>query len=335
MARLDFLCTFGLCARPAVMKSLSLFLFVLLIGGGCHKKSKSSGAAASPVTDSLTRVSYTVQDIAMDTTLFARPERIGELADDRLSESSGIAPSQANPGYLWTEEDSGNPNEIQLINQRGDVVGQCTLAGTTNRDWEDIAVGPGPLPGRPYVYVAEIGDNYLRHPIKTIYRFLEPTVKRGKTPVSETISTIDSIRLTLPGGPKNAEAILLDPATLDLYVLSKENNSTLYKASYPQSLTTPTVMQPLLIIPFGNVTSAAISPDGTAILIRTYHQLYHYSRQPGESIVDALKRPPHQVPLAEEPQGEAIGWATDGSGFYTTSERPFFFSQPLYFYRRR
>ena len=33
--------------------------------------------------------------------------------------------------------------------------------------------------------------------------------------------------------------------------------------------------------------------------------------------------------LAEEPQGEAVAFAPDSSGFYTTSERTF---QPIYFY---
>ncbi len=266
--------------------------------------------------------------------LFAQPEQLGDLNDGLLSESSGVAPSKQNPGYLWTEEDSGNPAEIQLINQKGEVAGRYTLAGVDNRDWEDIAVGPGPLPGKSYVYVAEIGDNKLRYPVKIIYRFPEPTLPRNKLPVVDTIRNFDHIRLQLPDGPKNAEAIMVDPGTLDLYVLSKEDNCVLYRASYPQSLTKTTMMQRLSSIPIGYVTSAAISPDGQEILVRSYHQLDYFRRGVDESIVDALKKP-RLLPLAEEPQGEAIGWATDGSGYYTTSERTFFFAQPLYFYRRR
>ncbi|RYF64969.1 MAG: hypothetical protein EOO39_25690 [Cytophagaceae bacterium] len=252
-----------------------------------------------------------------------------------MSESSGVAGSLQNPGYLWTDEDSGNPAEVQLINKEGEVAGRYTLAGITNRDWEDIAVGPGPIPGKSYVYVAEIGDNQSQYPTKTIYRFPEPTLRKSESTVVETITTFDSIRLQFPDGPENAEAILLDPGTLDLYILSKEKTAVLYKASYPQSLTKTTIMQRLLIMPLGSVTAAAMSPDGKEILIRSYHNLVYFTRKAGESVVDALKREPRQLPLAEEPQGEAIGWAPDGSGFYTTSERTFFFSQPLYFYRKQ
>ena len=298
------------------MRLLFLFLLTLLISIGCHKKTNS-----------------TVNQAA-DSTLFARPEQLGDLADGILSESSGIAASKQNPGYLWTEEDSGNPAEIQLISQKGEVAGRYTLAGVDNRDWEDIAVGPGPIPGKSYVYVADIGDNRLRYPVKIIYRFPEPTVNKHKLPATETIRNFDRIRLQLPDGPKNAEAILVDPGTLDLYVLSKDDNCVLYKASYPQSLTRTTMMQRLSSIPAGYVTSAAISSDGQEILIRSYHELGYFHRQAGESILDALKKKPRLLPLAEEPQGEAIGWATDGSGYYTTSERTFFFAQPLYFYRR-
>jgi len=286
-------------------------------------------------------VKYSLADIKADTTLFSKPEQAGELADSRLSESSGIAQSQTNPDYLWTQQDSGNSNELQLLDKQGHVVGRYTLAGITNRDWEDIAVGPGPLPGRSYVYVAEIGDNRLKHSIKTIYRFLEPAIKSRQFPVSETVTAIDVINLQLPDGPRNAEAILLDPLTLDLYILSKEQFAALYKASYPQSLTSNTPLQRVLVTPFRNLTAASVSPTGTEILIRSYKQLFYFSRQVGESIEAAMRRPPRLISLAQEPQGEAVGWASTGLGkapygYFTVSERTLFFiAEPMFVYHRR
>ncbi|MBO0951616.1 hypothetical protein [Fibrella forsythiae] len=316
------------------MKFPFLFLIAILFVSSCHQKRSNHEPMVTAAADSLIQVSYTSNQIKTDSALFAKPEQLGDLDDNSLSESSGVAASHQNPGYLWTDEDSGNPAEVQLINKAGEVAGRYTLAGITNIDWEDIAVGPGPMPGKSYVYVAEIGDNSSQRPTKTIYRFPEPTLKKNESTVLETISAFDSIRLQFPDGPGNAEAILIDPGTLDLYILSKEKNCALYKASYPQSLTSTTLMERLLIMPLGNVTAAAISPEGNEILVRSYHQLWYFTRQKGESIVDALKRAPRLLPLADEPQGEAIGWATDGAGFYTTSERTFFFAQPLYFYRR-
>ena len=36
------------------------------------------------------------------------------------------------------------------------------LTGAKMRDWEDIAVGPGPEPNVDYLYVGAIGDNDAR-----------------------------------------------------------------------------------------------------------------------------------------------------------------------------
>ena len=289
----------------------------------------------TPAADTLRWVGYTVSDLKADTSLFAKPKSVGVMDDAALVEASGLAPSRQNPGYLWTEEDSGNPSEIQLLSEKGTIVARYTLAGLANRDWEDMAVGPGPVPGQSYIYVADIGDNKLRYPTKVIYRFPEPTIAGRSLPVTETISAVETISLQLPDGPKNAEAMLLDPGTLDLYLLSKEDRSVLYKAAYPQSLTQPITMQRLLAMPFDKVTSAGMSPDGKQILIRTYGQLFQYVRQAGESVVDALKRAPRLLPLANEPQGEAVGWATDGQGYYTTSEKPDAQPQVIYFYARK
>jgi hypothetical protein len=52
---------------------------------------------------------------------------------------------------------------------------------------------------------------------------------------------------------------------------------------------------------------------------------------PGE----ALKPPPYIVEYKEEPQGEAITFARDGSGFYTLSEKVKGEKTYLYFYPRK
>ncbi|NID13119.1 hypothetical protein [Fibrivirga algicola] len=325
------------------MRFLYLFLFIVYVSStSCQTTSPTDqDALARQGPDSVRWVKYSLADIKTDTTLFSKPEEVGELADRRLSESSGLAQSQTNPNYLWTHQDSGNSNELQLLDKQGHVVGRYTLAGITNRDWEDIAVGPGPLPGRSYVYVAEIGDNRLKHATKTIYRFLEPAIISSKFPITETVTAIDVIDLQLPDGPRNAEAILLDPLTLDLYIVSKEQFAELYKASYPQSLTSTTPLQRVLITPFRSITAASVSPDGTEMLIRSYKQLFYFSRQVGESIEAAMRKPPRLISLAQEPQGEAIGWASAGQGkkpygYFTVSERTLFFiAEPMFVCYRR
>ena len=294
-----------------------------------------TGAATTATVSSLTYVGYSVNDVVMDTTLFRQPEAIGELADPTLTEASGLAASRVNAGYFWTEEDSGNPNQIQLLRGDGKVMARFIIDGAENRDWEDMTVGPGPVPGQAYVYVADIGDNKLRYPEKVIYRFPEPVLTSATPPYTATITKADVLRCTLPDGAKNAEAFLIDPTSLDLYILSKEAYSTLYRATYPQSTTQTTVMQRLVTLPFDRVTSAAMSRDGGEILVRTYGQLFYYIRKGSESVADALKKKPLRVPLANENQGEAVAWATDGSAYYTTSEKTDATVPKLYRYRRK
>ena len=168
-----------------------------------------------------------------------------------------------------------------------------------------------------------------------IYRFPEPALTGGIQPVTQAITAIDTLTLTLPYGPRDAEAILVDPVTNDIYVLTKGPDCELYRAPYPQSPTAATPMQHLLTLPFSKVTSAAISPDGTEILIRTYRELFYYKRRAGESVQDALRQPARLLPLAFEQQGEAIGWRQDGSGYYSTTELLNGKPQLISFYRRR
>src|SRR5690349_18345822 len=109
--------------------------------------------------------------------IFESPKALAELTDSRLMEPSGIASSTVNPGMLWTHNDSGNKPEVYLIDQKLNIKLTCKLKGVINRDWEDIAVGPGPEEGKTYVYVGEIGDNFGMYPFKYIYRFEEPVLE--------------------------------------------------------------------------------------------------------------------------------------------------------------
>ncbi|WP_460984091.1 hypothetical protein [Spirosoma fluminis] len=311
-------------------------LATLLIN--CHQAPDSPATEPAVVANQpqLPWVSYSLADVRTDTMHFAEPEPIAILDDSDLEETSGLAPSQQNPGYLWTHADSGNTNTIFLLSEDGTIVARFIIEGATNRDWEDIAVGPGPVAGQSYIYVADIGDNRLRYSEKIIYRFPEPTLKGRELPFVGRITGADRLSFQLPDGPKNAEAILVDPRSRDLYILSKDEQCVVYKAAYPQSVSTPTRPERVLAIPFRSVTAADFSPDGSELLIRTYTAAFYYTRNQDESVVDALKRPPVFEPLAEEPQGEAITWSAHKAGYYTTSEALNWWTpQVLYFYKRK
>ena len=129
----------------------------------------------------------------------------GKLVNPLLEEVSGLVVSHRYPNRLYVHTDSGGEAAVFVLDTLGNELGKLVLSGLSNRDWEDIAVGPGPN-GSSYIYVAEIGDNEAKYDQIYLYRFAEPELLQAIPS-----SAIDRVSLQFPGGPKDAESILVDP----------------------------------------------------------------------------------------------------------------------------
>jgi len=248
-----------------------------------------------------------------------------------LDEASGIADSKQNPGYLWVQQDSGNPNDIALLSHDGNFFKTIKLNLAPNRDWEDMALANGPVDGTSYIYLADIGDNSLISHDYFIYRFAEPAAS------ASVIGAVDKISFQYPDGSHDAETVLVDNSTKDIYIITKQDiPSRVYKLSYPQStgaINTATLSGSL---PFSGATSAAVSPDGKEILIKTYTAIWEWKKDEGETIEQALTGTPVPLPYQLEPQGEALCFKNDNTGFFTLSERPTIVpAVNLNFYKRK
>ena len=179
--------------------------------------------------------------------------QVGTLRDYRLDEVSGIAASRQNDDVFWVHNDWGDLPRVYAMNRQGTHLGIYNLnidldllypPGSRPMDWEDIAIGPGPVNGVDYLYVGDVGDNDpsgRSHII--VYRVAEPAVDSQQSPITTTLNGVDAIRLVYPDGPRNCEALMVDPVTKDIYVISKESGiGRVYRAPYPQSTTTATTM---------------------------------------------------------------------------------------------
>ena len=245
--------------------------------------------------------------------------KLAELNNKELKEISGIAASINNPKLLWVHNDSGNGANIFLLDEKLDVKLTCTLAGVENRDWEDIAVGPGPDDSKSYVYVADIGDNEAKYQYKYVYRFEEPLWNKTQ-PENIAVTSFDRITFQLPDSRKDTETLLLDPKTKNLYVVSKrEEPVCLYELKYPYHKEDTLVAHKLMSLPFTQIVGGDFASNGHEILMKNYNQIYYWNSS-AESMTDVLKESPLEIPYEAEPQGESITWAIDGSGFYTLSE---------------
>lgn len=264
---------------------------------------------------------------AFDTTPLQFPLQRGIV-----DEASGIADSRNIPGNVWIHEDGDNPAAIYLFTHEGEFRKRIDLP-LNNRDWEDIAIGPGPEADKTYIYIAEIGDNLTVHDEYFVYRFLEPTSE------NEIPEQIDKIRFIYGDGRKyNAETLLLDPLTKDLLIITKGVfTERIFRLQYPQSTTEQNVAEFMGTTQQFILTGGEISADGQQILLKNYDTVLYWKRKENESIVEALGRLRDiTAPYIREVQGEAICFPVDGKGYFTVSERADQnINIPLYFYKVR
>jgi len=302
-----------------------LSCFLLLSFLSCKK----TGISDTKITDTVVTPKPVVfakpswNPSGLDTTkLFNTVPVVHNMTRTDLLELSGVAASRVNPGILYVHNDSGNPNQIYLTDGTGADKGTLTISPVGNRDWEDIAVGPGPVAGMSYVYIGDIGDNDSKYSSVFIYRFPEPDLTGKTLPYVADISTIDIIQLKYPDGPRNAETLMVDPLTKDIYIASKSSNSSqIYVARYPQSTAVTTTMTPVVQLYFNKATGGDISPDGTEILLRSNELMWYWKLAAGTSVAAGLLTQPQVAPYANnEPQGEGICFAADAGGYYTNTE---------------
>jgi hypothetical protein len=260
---------------------------------------------------------------------------VGTVQDISLDELSGIAASRRNPGVLYVHNDSGDAARIYALNEKAQWLGECLVQGAKAQDWEDIAVGPGPEPKRPYIYIGDTGDNGAKRPEVVVYRVPEPKVDADTVFGRMGIGPTEAIRLTYPDGPRDAETLLVDPLTRDIYIVSKrELFPRVYRAAYPQSTSQLTKLEQVATLPLGMFpTGGDVSPDGRRVIVRGMFSAALWERPAGESTTSAQQRAadpvplwrafpgqPKTIPVAAEPQGEAICFDRQGAGYFTISE---------------
>ena len=268
----------------------------------------------------------------VDGAQFVTEPKAVAITPGQIDEASGMVASRSMPGNLWVQQDSGNPTDIALLNQDGTVKGKMSLpAPVDNRNWEDMGIGPGPQDGTNYIYLADTGDNNLQYPFYLIYRFPEPKS------LTEPVTKAERMFFKYPDGSHDAEAILVDPQTKDIWIITKrETKVRLYRFAYPQNINDVTTVQDYGELPFSVVTGAAISSDGNEILVRTYTNIYYWKRQNNEPIAETLqRREGRAVPYRLEPQGEAVCFDKDDKGYFTLSERNNAASVSLYYYAKK
>ncbi|MEO8583118.1 MAG: hypothetical protein ABI415_04935 [Flavitalea sp.] len=302
--------------KTAFKLSLLLFLF---IETGCQK-SGTAGPGTPTKPDTL---------VAVHKGFEKTPQEIN-LSQADIHEGSGIADSKKNPGFVWIEEDSGNPARLWLVGHDGEVTKTISLENAVNRDWEDVVLAKGPDDTKNYLYIGDTGDNDEEHDNYTYYRFEEPLMS------ATTVSDYDKIVFEYPDGSHDSEAFMVDGNTKDIYIITKrDDKSKVYKLAYPQSSTSTNTAEYIMDLPYNGVVSAALSDDGTEIIVKTYPTLHYYTKPKTGSIEDALKTDFTTLDYQLEAQGEGVCFSADNKGFYTFSEETDNIIPTLNYYKRK
>lgn len=245
----------------------------------------------------------------------------GSFADNRLTESSGVAVSQTHPGVLWTHNDAGHPAVLFATDTLGAALGRWTVTGARSVDWEDIALGP--CAAGECLYIGDVGDNDESRPAVMLYRVPEPDPARG----GGATLPVDTLRIRYPDRPRDVEAIFVDGEG-GTWLVSKGRSTGIILYHVPAAAwetggAIARLVDTLPIqhhLPSGRLVSgAALARDGRRVVIRTYRDLFLFTL--GEGRLEPAPAPNRCEILGLEPQGEAVDWWDDSTLVLTSESR--------------
>ena len=257
----------------------------------------------------------------------------GLVLDARLQEISGIAASRRHADTVWMVNDGGSAPELHAVSRRGSRIASFRVSGVDNTDWEDLAAFE--LDGRSYLLIADTGDNGgLR---KTLQLHVVPEPARL---ADATVAPAWSIVFRWPDGPRDCEAVAVDPVRGEVLLVSKKRQPPELFAlplrpeghgplvarllgtlrGVPQGEGDEVRANPDLARIRSQVTAVDIAPDRHAMAVMTYRDVLVYPRRGQEDWARAVARKPEVHPLPWLPQAEALGWSADGQALYATGE---------------
>lgn len=240
------------------------------------------------------------------------------IKDPQVNESSGLAVSRATPGVFYTHNDSGDTARFFRFDRAGTVTGVFSLKGVTARDWEDMASQV--VEGKPYLYLADIGDNGRVHPSIKVYRVPEPTGE------GRELAEFETYELTYPDGKHDCEALFVQPKVGAIHLVSKDRGEGTWAYKLPAPKRSGTFVLTRLgrisFEPAGPggemVTGADVSPNGRHVVLRTYRDALEFDVT--GQFDRWFRAKARRVVTANEAQGEAIAYSIDNKVLLTSTE---------------
>ena len=274
-------------------------------------------------------------------------KKVGAISARFIDEASGIVASRKNSGVFWVHNDSGDAARVYALSREGKLLGTYQLDKVVAIDFEDIAIGPGPVKGQDYLYIADTGNNpgFINRNF-IVYRVAEPKVNLNQTPKTIHLKQWDRIIMNFPDRRRyDSETLLIDPNSADIYLCTKDrwgdDNSRMrvYRNPAPHQVDVPTTLTHVVDVQLQEKEMAVggdFALDSKAIIIRTHprgksniQRVLLWPHKAGDPLDITFRGPPCVLPSIREQQGEAICFDSKGLGYYTLSEGD---RQPIYFF---
>ncbi len=263
---------------------------------------------------------------------WSQPEAMGLVTDGAIDEISGMAAARRHPGLYWVHNDSGNPAELHLIDERGQRQASVATPGAPNIDWEDMAAFR--RDGKDYLLVADTGDNGGIRTSLVLHVFEEPG------DLTRPAVHAWSLPFRWPDGPRDCEAVAVDAVRGEVLLISKKRvPAELFRVSLdPQAGeqtaeligTLPGIEQPddsdLSRSPIygryrAQITAADLSPNGRVLAVLNYRSVHFVVRGTDGDWQTALSSKLPHLTLPWMPQAEAIAFSADGRSLTIASEQ--------------
>ena len=143
------------------------------------------------------------------------------ISDVKIHEASGVAVSRIHKDVVWIINDGGNNDALIFgVNSKGEHLGTINIQGVRNNDWEDIASFE--YKGKPYILIADVGDNSAKRTKYFLHVIQEPDFKKISHISPVLIKPSWSIEFTYEDDPRDCESAAVDIINKKIILLSKE-----------------------------------------------------------------------------------------------------------------
>ncbi len=267
-------------------------------------------------------------------------KQIGTIEDRSIREASGIAASRRTPDIFWVINDSRNPPVLYGIAFEGQTLARFRITNAENRDWEDMAAFTWQK--QPFLLIADVGDNAASRDQCSLYLLPEPKIEKNPAAGDGTISCPWRIDFCYEDGPRDCEAVAVDPPGKRVLLLSKRNEPpVLYELPLQKSrkVLTARRLAPVTTIPpptekdlagtygrfYSQPTAMDISRNGRSLAILTYKHAYIYPVHQGQPLTKAISAQPQCLKLPYPRSGlltvrEALCFCPESQDLLITGE---------------